>query len=169
MLFRIKQFSVAFCTQTGRPRGIITVTTTTTLRHIRIVRDTTTHRRTTTFLARGRKFTGSKRTDSTGEFFTFWRRGRDRKSFLPDGFRTENDANRPDLFPSGRPAVPPSSALLTRVVFHHVLVVPVRGRRQVHGRPERREQSTDVGRVQPGGGRAEFTDNGIGSEHHAGT
>lgn len=52
-------------------------------------------------------------------------------------------------------------AVLTRVVFHHVLVVPVRGRRQVHGRPERGEQSDVAGRIQFGGGRAEFTDNGI--------
>lgn len=58
--------------------------------------------------------------------------------------------------------------VLTRVVLHHVLVVPVRGRRQIHGRPERGEQSY-VGRVQFGGGRAEFTDNGIAAEHHAGT
>jgi len=52
-------------------------------------------------------------------------------------------------------------AVLTRVVFHHVLVVPVRGRRQVHGRSERGEQSDVAGRIQFGGGRAEFTDNGI--------
>lgn len=61
--------------------------------------------------------------------------------------------------------------LLTRVVFHHVLVVPISGRRQVHGGPERRKQS-DIGRtavVQSGGGRAEFTDgNGIAAEHHRG-
>lgn len=58
--------------------------------------------------------------------------------------------------------------VLTRVVLHHVLVVPVRGRGQVHGGPERGEQSY-VGRVQLGGGRAEFTDNGIAAEHHSGT
>lgn len=61
--------------------------------------------------------------------------------------------------------------MLTRVVFHHVLVVPVRGRGQVHGRPERGEQS-NVGRVQFGGGRAdEFTDDhGIAAaqHHHSG-